>query len=175
MLVVTFKLALVLWSANWKLCNLQNLQILLIIKHELRGPSAGHGYRFMWYKIKTTYGTQVRRSTVMKILWEEEPAETLLRKYRYIKRSVYTCNGPSNTWHAEGNDKLKPYGFPIHGCVDGFSRKILWLKLTRSNNKPVVPASYFVKTVSKWNLVPEILRTDCGNENYLMAGIFSVS
>ena len=68
-------------------------------------------------------------------------------------------------------DKLKPYGFLIHGCVDGFSRKVLWLKVTRSNNNLVVPASYFVKTVSKWNLGPDILRTNCGNENCLTAGI----
>ena len=34
-----------------------------------------------------------------------------------------------------------------HGCVDGFSRKVLWLQVTRSNNNPVVPASYFLETV----------------------------
>ena len=113
----------------------------------------------------------MRRSTVMKLLQEEDPAGTLLRKYRYIKRRVYTCDGPNNTRHAEGNDKLKPYKFPIHGCVDGFSRNILWLKVTRSNNNPVVFASYCLQAVSKWNLVPNILRTDCGNENSLMAGI----
>ena len=89
----------------------------------------------------------MRRSTVMKILLQEDPARTLLRKSRYIKRSVYTCDGPNNTWHADGNDKLKPYGFPIHGCVDGFSRTVLWLQVTRSNNNPVVPASYFLQTV----------------------------
>ena len=22
-------------------------------------------------------------------------------------------------WHIDGYDKLKPYGFPIHGCIDG--------------------------------------------------------
>ena len=58
-----------------------------IIKRELRG----HGYRFMWYTLKTTYGIQVRRSTVMKILREDDPAGTLLRKSRYIKRRVYTA------------------------------------------------------------------------------------
>ena len=79
----------------------------------------------------------MRRSTVMKILLQEDPAGTLLRKSRYIKRSVYTCDGPNNTWH----------GFPIHGCVDEFSRKVLWLQVTRSNNNPVVPASYFLETV----------------------------
>ena len=35
----------------------------------------------------------------------------------------------------------------------------------------VPPASYFLKTVSKWNVVPDILRTDCGNEKCLMTGI----
>ena len=32
-----------------------------IIKRELQGPSAGHGYLFTWYKHKTTYGIQVRQ------------------------------------------------------------------------------------------------------------------
>ena len=40
-----------------------------------------------------------------------------------------------------GYDKLKPYGFPIHGAVDGFSRRILWLEVTRSNNDPKVVAA----------------------------------
>ena len=70
----------------------------------------------------------------MKILREEDPTRTRLRKSRYIKRMVYTCDGPNNTWHADGNDKVKSCGFRIHGCVDGFSRKVLWLKVTRSYN-----------------------------------------
>ena len=48
-----------------------------IIKRELRGSSAGHGYRLMWYKLKITYGIQVRRSTVMRILREEDPGRSL--------------------------------------------------------------------------------------------------
>ena len=151
--------------------NITDQAVAQIIKRELRGSSTGHGYRFMWYKLKTAFGIQLRRSTVMKILWEEDPAGTLLRESRYIKRRVYTCDGPSNTWHANGNDKLKPYGFPIHGCVGRFSRKVLRLKVKRNNNNPVVPTSYFLETESKWNLVPDTLRTDCGNENCQMAGM----
>ena len=151
--------------------NITDEAVRQIIKRDLRGQSAGHGDRFMWNKLKTIYGIQVRRSTVMKISREEDPAGVLLKKSMHIKQRVYTRNGPSNTLHTDGNDKLKPRGFPIHGCVDAFSRKVLWLKVTRSNNNPVVPASYFLKTVSKWNLVPDILRTDCGNENCLMAGM----
>ena len=108
-----------------KSANVSDEALQQIIRRELQGASAGHGYRFMWYKLKKTYGIQVKRSAVMKILRQEDPVGTLLRKARYIKRRVYTCNGPNNSWHADGNDKLKPYGFPIHGCVDGFSRKVL--------------------------------------------------
>ena len=27
--------------------------------------------------------------------------------------------GPNYIWHCDGNDKLKKYGFCIHGCIDG--------------------------------------------------------
>ena len=59
----------------------------------------------------------------------------------------------------------------MHGNLDGFLRKILRLKVTKSNNNPVVPGSYFHKFVRKCNLVPDILRADCGNENFLMGGM----
>lgn len=37
---------------------------------------------------------------------------------------VYTylyMQGPNQVWHLDGFDKLKPYGFCIHGCIDGKS------------------------------------------------------
>ena len=40
-------------------------------------------------------------------------------------------------WHTDGLDKLKPYGFPVHGCIDGcvnlFNR--LYAKLIYANNR----------------------------------------
>ena len=82
-------------------------------------------------KLKTSHGIQVRRSTVTRMLREEDPAGTLFRKSRYIKRRVYICEGRNSTWHADDNDKLKPYGFPIHGCIDGLLRKVLQLKVKK--------------------------------------------
>ena len=43
--------------------------------------------------------------------------------------------GPNFIWHIDGYDKLKPYGFCIHGAVDGYSRRILWLEVGPSNNR----------------------------------------
>ena len=46
-------------------------------------------------------------------------------------------------WHVDGNDKIKPYGFPINACIDGFARKVIWLKVARSNNNSAISASTF--------------------------------
>lgn len=70
-----------------------------------------------------------------------------------------------------GYDKLKPYGFPIHGAIDGYSRKILWLEVTRSNNKPENVARFYLDCVKGNEGCPILLRTDCGTENGVMAGM----
>ena len=75
--------------------------------------------------------------------------------------------GPNFCWHADGYDKLKPYGVPIHGCVDGFSRKIVWLTVSRTNNDPI----FYIETVKKMGFCPRYLRTDCGAENGIIASI----
>ncbi|KAJ7247535.1 hypothetical protein C8J57DRAFT_945841, partial [Mycena rebaudengoi] len=33
-----------------------------------------------------------------------------------IRRRVYGCNA---LWHMDGNEKLRPWGFYVYGCVDG--------------------------------------------------------
>ena len=35
-------------------------------------------------------------------------------------------------------DKLKPFEFPLHDADDGFSKKVLWLAVIKSNNNSVV-------------------------------------
>ena len=35
--------------------------------------------------------------------------------------SFFVYKGPDFVWHIDGYDKLKPYGFTIHGCVDGLA------------------------------------------------------
>ena len=68
-----------------------------------------------------------------------------------------------------GYDKLKPYGFPIHGCICGFSRKILWLEVVKSNNDPKIPARLFLDAVSELKGCPMIVRSDYGTENGIVA------
>jgi hypothetical protein len=77
----------------------------------------------------------------------------------------------NSVWHADGYDKLKPYGLHIHGCIDGFSRKVIWLYVTRSNNSPNNIAAYYLDSVKELGGCPRKLNTDLGTENGTMAGI----
>ena len=70
-----------------------------------------------------------------------------------------------------GSDKLKPHGFPIPGAVDGFSRRILWLEVARSNNDPRVPAAFYLNRVKEVGGCPLLLVTVCGSKNDIAASM----
>jgi hypothetical protein len=70
-----------------------------------------------------------------------------------------------------GYDKLKPFGFPIHGAIDGFSRKVLWLEVCKSNNSPTEPTNLYLDCVEEHGGCPMITRTDYGTENCNIAAI----
>ena len=74
-------------------------------------------------------------------------------------------------WHMDGNDKLKPYGFSIHGCIDGYSRKLLWLEVSSTNKDPSVVLHHYLNAIKHSNIVPSILRCDRGTENFLTGDV----
>ena len=138
------------------------------ISRELEGAGNLLGYRAMWRELHFKYGTNVPRSAVEILLREMDPEGTRLRQAHRLKRR-YTNPGPNYCWHADGYDKLKPYELPIHGCIDGFSRRMIWLKLERSNNDPKVIGVLFRDAVIEAGGCPTILRTDRGTENVIMS------
>lgn len=139
------------------------------LKEEIKGSSSQFGYRTMGQHLRQNRCIHVPRDIIMKLMHEIDPDGVAIRKSRRLQRRKYHSLGPNDCWHADGYDKLKPYGFPIHGCIDGFSRKILWLELVKSNNNPYTVAPLFLKTVEAVKFVPKRLRTDCGTENGVMA------
>ena len=69
----------------------------------------------------------------MNILKEIDPEGTNMQKTGRLRRRKYVSEGPNSCWQADGYNKVKSYGFPVHGCIDGCSGRILWLKVTKSN------------------------------------------
>lgn len=129
------------------------------------------GYKRMWQRLRLIYGLKVKRSTVNQILHIADPNGIEQRSRRRLTKRKYLVPGPNFLWHMDGYDKLKPFGFAIHGCIDGFSRKILWLDVATSNNKPEIIAYYYLNTVKKLNLVPTLLRSDYGTENCIVEAL----
>ena len=144
-------------------------EVRKIIIEELDGPSRMSWYRAMWHTLRLKYGLCIPSSTVHSLLKELDPVGTKKRRKHRVKRRTYSSNGPNECWHVDGYDKFKPFGFPIYGAVDGYSHRVLWLKVTPSNNNPTISGNFFLDCVSELQGCPKLLRTDPGTENVVMA------
>ena len=60
------------------------------------------------------------------------------------------------------------WGFVVHGCIDGFSRRILFLKIS-TNNLAETVLNYFIEAIEgDGGLWPSRIRVDRGVENVLI-------
>ena len=134
----------------------------------VNGHGSLYGYRSVWHALRLK-GIQVPRVVVQEFLREIDPEGTEQRRAHRLKKREYRNPGPNHTWHCDGYDKLKPYGFPIHGCIDGWSRKVLWLNVTRSNNRPDNITTFYLDAVEEFGGCPIDLITDLGTENGIIA------
>jgi len=142
--------------------NLAN--VVEFIKEEMNGSGQLHGYRIMFAKCKDR-GLQVRKEDVRLILQVMDPEGVQMRVSRRLVRRAYFAQGPNFIWHIDGYDKVKPYGLCISGCIDGYSRKIIWLNVYNTNNNPRIIGGYFLEAVKESGGCPRIVRGDCGTEN----------
>ena len=139
----------------------------------LDGPHSYVGYRSIWHALKLR-GIIVSRLVVQQLMQEMDAEGVHARKAHRLRRRQYHSPGPNSVWHANGYDKLKLYGLPIHGCIDGFSRKVIWLYVTRSNNYPDNIAAYYLDSVKELGGCPRKLNTDLGTENGMHDGRYSL-
>lgn len=135
------------------------------ISEELTGSGSCFGYRFMHQHLRRKYRLVVDKETVRIALKVLDPNAVEDRTRGRLRRRKYSVKGPNYLWHLDGYDKLKPFGFCIHGCIDGFSRRLMWLEVAETNNDPEVVAQYFLDTMKQVGGVPLIVRGDCGTEN----------
>ncbi|KAL3997088.1 hypothetical protein ACER0C_009744 [Sarotherodon galilaeus] len=129
------------------------------------------GYRTMWQVLKQKHKLRVKRDVVMRLLRQLNPQGIALRTRRRFTRRTYHSMGPNYIWHVDGYDKLKPFGLALSGCIDGFSRRLMWLVCGATNNNPAVIAHNYINCVKSLGVIPMTLRTDFGTENGTMAAI----
>ena len=116
--------------------------VVQAVEEELRGNGSIIDYRSMHQRLTREHHLECRHGL----------------DTDHVRRN-YSTNGPNCLWHV---DKLKPFGFCLHGAIDGCSRKILLLEVCNSYNDPriiiiiiiIIIAKYYLDYVRqvRWNL-----------------------
>ena len=144
--------------------------VISAIQTELESSSSSFGYRMMHQNLRQKK-LVVDRETVRIAMRSLDPEGMKARSRHRLQRRVYNARGPNYVWHIDGYDKIKPYGFAIHGAIDGYSRKILWLKVLAGNNNPKMIGTLYLNYVSQSKITPRLVRSDRGSENVAIAGL----
>ena len=139
--------------------------VVCAITNELKGSGSVIGYRSMHQRLTNEYGLVVTRNTVRLVLKILDPDGVESRSRHRLRRRLYSAKGPNYLWHVDGCDKLKPFGFCIHGAIDGYSRRVLWLEVSSSNNDPEIVGKYYIDYVDAIGGTACIIRADRGTEN----------
>ncbi|KAK5648007.1 hypothetical protein RI129_002899 [Pyrocoelia pectoralis] len=145
--------------------NFSNIEdIVKFLEERINGSGQMHGYRWMHLKC-IQHGFVVTQDIVRELLNILDPDGVALRKRKRLRRRRYHTKGPNALWHMDSYDKLKPFGICINGCIDGYSRHIVWLRAASTSSKPEVIAGYYVDSIKILGGVPETIRSDMGTEN----------
>ena len=134
------------------------------IQGQLQHSGQLHGYRWMHEKCHQ-HGLRVRKEDVRLILKELDPRGVRQRQTGRLRRRQYFARGPNFIWHLDSYDKLKPYGICINGCIDGFSRKLIWLNAYTTSSDPRLIGGYYHEAVDRLQGCPRVVRGDLGTEN----------
>ncbi|KAE8296881.1 hypothetical protein D5F01_LYC05655 [Larimichthys crocea] len=108
-------------------------------------------------------GIRIQRWRVRQILQEIDPIGRCFRRSQAIRRRIYHVAGPNELWHIDGNHKLVSWRMVFHGCVDGYSRTIIYLECL-NNNRASSVLSLFQEGVQNFGM-PSRVRCDRGMEN----------
>ena len=102
------------------------LDVAMFITKEHQTSGQLYGYRWMYLKCIQN-NLRVPRDIVYEIMKMLDPEGIEAGKRHRLRRCQYKSKGPNFVWHIDSYDKLKPYGIAINGCIDSFSRHIVWL------------------------------------------------
>ena len=127
-------------------------------------PYAGESYVSGGLRAR---GIFVQRHRIREILSVIDPVGRALRRRAAIQRRQYNVRAPNHLWHIDGNHKLVNWRFVVHGCTDGYSRAIVYLKCA-TNNLASTVLQYFIEGTREFGL-PLRVRGDHGVENVEVA------
>jgi len=129
------------------------------------GGTSGQSYISGYLR---SLGLKVQRSRVRESITRLDPKNTAIRWGVVVLRRKYYVPWPNSLWHLDGHHSLIRWGFVIHGCIDGFSRRIMFLHCSNNNLSETVLSLFLDAIESSGKLWPSRIRVDKGVENVLV-------
>lgn len=143
--------------------NDADLEVKMVTLHN-QFPRAGSEMMRAYLR---TEGFVVPRRRVREILNRIDPSAAAQRWSQTVARRSYYVPYPNSLWHIDGHMHLIRWGFVTHGCIDGNSRLITYIKCSTDNTARTV-LTHFVRATCLYGL-PSRVRSDHGGENTLVA------
>jgi hypothetical protein len=92
----------------------------------------------------------------------------LRRRSTLRKWGQFIVKGPNRVWSIDWRDKLSRFGFEIYGCIDAYSRYIIWCYVGHSNRTQISVCKQYLETVCTMGKFPKLIRSDMGRELALL-------
>ena len=108
-------------------------------------------------------GIYIERWKIRESLQRMDPVNRAIRRRYAIQRRIYNVRKPNHLWHIDSNHKLIHWRFVLHGCIDGYSRAIIYLECY-TNNRAETALQCFTDGTLRFGL-PSRVRGDKGVEN----------
>ena len=144
--------------------NLSDEELDKIVKGFISNHGRSTGQDYIGGYIKSL-GFRIQRRRVRESMARVDPENTALRWGVVVSRRRYHVPWPNSLWHLDGHHSLIRWKLVIHGCIDGFSRRIMFLRCN-SNNLAETVLELFLDAVKKdGDLWPSRIRVDKGVEN----------
>lgn len=131
-------------------------RVIDAVNYEINGPGKLLGYRAMNNKLRIEHKIFVPRKLVTDVVWDLDPegviSRNVTKKVKRAKKKPFVSEGPGWTFSLDGHDKLMGFQnstFPIavYGCLDSFSRRIMFLKVWDSNSSPLLIGKFYMEFI----------------------------
>ena len=128
----------------------------------IQNDSPNNGAVMVWGQLRS-YGICVPRRRVRESLMRVSPINVQLRATTAVVRRTYSVPFANALWHIDGLHCFIRWRIVIHGGIDGYSRKIVYLGASDNNRSDTVLKHFQSATLFYgW---PLRVRSDYGGEN----------
>lgn len=110
-------------------------------------------------------GYHVQRHRIRESITRVDPRNTALRWGALVSRRTYYVPWVNSLWHIDGHHSLIRWGIVVHGCIDGKSRRIIFLRASNNNLSNTVLKLFEDAIQRDGGLWPSRIRVDFGVEN----------